>query len=106
MMATGPGITGGTASCQKGDPNDLWTKKHMPSSLDSHVINKKKKEEFIKICHASAEPAQLINGKIINKVKVLILQGPAGCGKNSLIDCFGKDRNFEIDFCRILEARN
>ena len=30
------------------------------------------------------------------RVKVLIIQGPAGCGKNSLIDCFGKDRNFEI----------
>lgn len=72
-MATGPGMTDGTASCLKEGTNDLWTKKHRPFHLDAHVINKKKKEEFIKICTASAEPGQVINNKVMNKVKVLIL---------------------------------
>lgn len=95
-MGTGPGMTDGTVSCLKETSNDLWTKKHRPFNLDSHVINKKKKEEFVKICTASAEPPSVINGRVMNKVKILILQGPSGSGKNSLIDCFGKDRNFEI----------
>ena len=80
----------------KDGSNDLWTKKHQPTTFDAHVINKKKKEEFKNICLASTEIPQVINGQVMGKVKVLIVQGPAGCGKNSLIDCFGRDRNFEI----------
>ena len=28
---------------------------------------------------------------------MVIIQGPAGCGKNSLIDCLGWDKNITID---------
>ena len=66
-------MTDGTVSCLKENANDLWTKKHRPFNLEAHVINKKKKEEFVKICTASAEPSQYLNGKLLGKVKVLIL---------------------------------
>jgi hypothetical protein len=73
----------GTSSIKKGN-NDLWIVKYCPFDLDSHVIAKKKKEEFVQIC------------KDDNRVKILMLQGPSGCGKNSLINCFGEQYNFEI----------
>jgi putative ribosome biogenesis GTPase RsgA len=48
------------------------------------VINKKKKEEFVQICTQD------------NKAKILFLQGPSGCGKNSMIDAFGEQYNYEV----------
>ena len=48
------------------------------------MINKKKKEEFVNICTNEA------------RVKILFLQGPSGSGKNSMIDCFGEQYNYEI----------
>jgi len=62
----------------------MWTKKYTPFNLDGHCINKKKKEEFVHLC--SQQP----------QLKILFLQGPSGCGKNSLIDCFGEQYNYEV----------
>ncbi len=47
-------------------------------------MNKKKKEEFTEICLRD------------KRAKILIIQGPAGCGKNSLIDCFGEQYNYQV----------
>lgn len=30
------------------------------------------------------------------RVKILFLQGPSGSGKNSMIDCFGQQYNYEV----------
>jgi hypothetical protein len=75
--------TDGSASVPK-QSSDLWTKKYTPFSLDTHVINKKKKEDFVNLCTKD------------QKIKVLFLQGPSGCGKNSMIDCFGEQYNYEV----------
>ena len=48
------------------------------------MINKKKKEEFVKTC--LEDPT----------AKILVIQGPSGCGKNSLIDCFGDQYKYEV----------
>lgn len=77
--------TDGCVSTNKPRSSELWTKKHLPFGLESLVINKKKREEFVQICLA-----------LENKVKILILQGPSGCGKNAMIDCFGEQYNYEI----------
>ena len=52
--------------------------------MDAHVIAKKKKEEFVQIC------------KEDKRAKILIIQGPSGCGKNSMINCFGEQYNYEV----------
>ena len=49
------------------------------------MIHKKKKDEFINICTND------------EKVKLLIIQGPSGCGKNSLIDCLAKEKNIQLE---------
>lgn len=76
--------TDGSVSNEKLVSSDLWTKKYRPRTIDRHCINSKKKEEFVKICTQDY------------RTKILILQGPSGSGKNSLIDCFGEQNNFEI----------
>ena len=50
-----PPVTDGTISTNKDAANDLWTKKHRPFNMEAHVINKKKKEEFVNICLAANE---------------------------------------------------
>lgn len=76
--------TDGTISANKDQNNDLWIKKYQPFNLEAHCINKKKREEFTKICLED------------QKLKILFIQGPSGCGKNSMIDCFGEQYNYEI----------
>ena len=39
-----------TSSTIKQGNNDLWIVKYLPFDMDAHVINKKKKEEFVQIC--------------------------------------------------------
>ena len=40
----------GSSSTIKQSSNDLWIVKYCPFDMDAHVINKKKKEEFVHIC--------------------------------------------------------
>ena len=65
--------------------SDLWIKKHVPQTVEAHVMNKKKKEEFVHTC--LDDPM----------AKILIMQGPSGSGKNALIDCFARQYNFEVE---------
>lgn len=39
-----------TSSTKKASSSDLWIVKYCPFDMDAHVINKKKKEEFVHIC--------------------------------------------------------
>ena len=74
----------GSSSTIKPGSSDLWIVKYCPNDMDAHVINKKKKEEFVNIC------------KEDKRAKILIMQGPSGSGKNSLINAFGEQYNFEV----------
>ena len=40
----------GSTSIHKDLSNELWIKKYYPFGIEQHVINKKKKEEFIYYC--------------------------------------------------------
>lgn len=79
---------------QAKNENDLWIKKYQPFNLDSHVIHKKKREEFVRMCTQD------------EKLRLLFIQGPTGSGKNSMIECFGEQYNYEIVRYRDEKSKN
>lgn len=58
----------------------LWVDKYAPKSLDEVIIQEKKVQEFSQIMQN-------------DKVKILLMTGPPGCGKNSLINLYCQRNN-------------
>jgi hypothetical protein len=61
----------------------LWTEKYAPQCLEDMIVQDKKVQEFSSIMSNE-------------KVKVLLMAGPPGCGKNSLLDLYCKRHNIEL----------
>ena len=54
-------------------PPEMWTEKYLPTSMDELCIKADKVEAFTQLVQSS---------------RILVLTGPSGCGKNSLIRTF------------------
>lgn len=57
--------------------------KYAPKTLDEVIIQDKKVQEFISIVSN-------------DKARLLLLSGPPGCGKNTLIDLYCKQNNIQV----------
>lgn len=60
--------------------NDLWIEKYAPQALEEMIIQDKKIKEFSEIMQNP-------------KAKLLLITGPPGCGKNSLVNLYCKHNN-------------
>ena len=63
--------------------NDLWIEKYAPQALEEMIIQDKKIKEFSEIMQNP-------------KAKLLLITGPPGCGKNSLVNLYCKHNNVQV----------
>ena len=61
----------------------MWIDKYAPQSLDEMIVQDKKIQEF----------AQIMQNP---KARLLLIAGPPGCGKNSLVDLYCKKNNIQV----------
>ena len=61
----------------------LLHEKYQPQNLASCKIHKKKKDEFV----------NFMNDKVM---KIAIIRGPPGCGKNAMIKAYCTENNIDL----------
>ncbi|KAI9314860.1 Rad17 cell cycle checkpoint protein-domain-containing protein [Dichotomocladium elegans] len=69
------------------DPtSSLWTDKYAPQDLKAIAVRAPKVKEV----------TEIVTGQFNSHIKLLILSGPAGCGKSTLIRLLAKEHNYPL----------
>lgn len=79
------------ATSSKVSSDEFWCDKHKPLRFEDLCITKKKKEEVLQIIKQ-----MISNSSTGRRIYTLILVGPPGCGKKTLIEIIAKELNLEM----------